>query len=224
MSRRLPRPGLYAIADTATLAASGRDLTTIMDAAMAGGARLVQYRDKTTEHARRKREAAELVRLGRAHGVPVLINDDLALALAVAADGVHLGADDPDPAGARAQLGGDAIIGVSCYDQLARARAAAAAGADYIAFGRMFPSTTKPGGPQPQPGLLQTARRETGLAICGIGGITTANAAAVVAAGADYIAVIGDLLLAADVYRQAATFTALFGRADASTDCHDPGS
>ncbi len=218
MSARLPRGGLYAIADTATLAAHGRELATVMGAAMAGGARLVQYRDKTTDHARREREAAELVGLGRAHGVPVLINDDPELALAVAADGVHLGADDADPDGVREQLGVGAIIGVSCYDQLARARAAAETGADYVAFGRMFPSATKPGGPRPQAGLLRAARRETGLPVCAIGGITTANVETVVAAGADFVAVIGDLLLAADVYHQAATFAALFERVDAGID------
>lgn len=213
MNARPPLRGLYAIADTATL--GGREPGRVMAAAMAGGARLVQYRDKSADDARRHREASALVSLGRAHGVPVLINDDLALALAVGADGVHLGADDADPAMARESLGADTIIGVSCYDELARARAAAHAGADYLAFGRMFASTTKPGGPRPAPGVLHSARRETGLAICAIGGITTANAPMAIAAGADLVAVIGDLLLAADVRARAAAFAELFEGPDA---------
>lgn len=204
--------GLYAIADTATLA--GDDPVAAVEAAIDGGAVLVQYRDKGRGRRRRLAEAAALVQLGRRRGVPVLINDDVALAADCGADGVHLGADDDDIPGARHRLGSRAIIGASCYDDIERARQAAAAGADYLAFGRMFPSATKPGGPRPLPGLLGAARAQTGLPICAIGGITTANAAGVIAAGADLLAVIGDLFGASDIHARAAEYARLFETRD----------
>jgi thiamine-phosphate pyrophosphorylase len=106
--------------------------------AIAGGARIVQHRDKSGDADQRAQEAAELLQVCRAHGVPLIINDDVELALRVGADGVHLGREDPDPEKARRRLGDRAIIGVSCYDQLERARWAQAVGAQYAAFGRFF--------------------------------------------------------------------------------------
>lgn len=206
--------GLYAIADTATLA--GRDLEAAVAAAISGGAALVQYRDKGGDAQRRLREARNLVRITAAQGVPLLINDDVELARASGAAGVHLGADDGDAATARAVLGANALIGISCYDELDRALAAARAGADYVAFGRMYPSRTKPGGPRPRPGLLAAARARTGLPVCGIGGITLANAPEVIAARADLLAVIGDLFEADDIGARAAAYARLFAA--------DPGS
>lgn len=203
----IPR-GLYPIVDTAVLAE--RDPVEAARAALAGGAVMLQYRDKSADGERRLREARGLVALAADFDVPVLINDDPDLATASGAAGVHVGADDAAPGAARSKLGPDARIGVSCYDDLARAHSAAVAGADYIAFGRMFLSATKPGGPRPPLSLLGQARTETGLAVCAIGGITVANAPQVIAAGADLIAVIGDLWDAADITERAAAYTRLF--------------
>ncbi len=204
--------GLYAIADADTLA--GRNLLAAVAAAIDGGAALVQYRDKQSGPAQRAERARTLVELGRGRGVPVIINDDIELARATGAAGVHLGDGDGDPAQARARLGGDAIIGVSCYDELERARRGAAAGADYVAFGRMFPSPTKPEGPRPPHNILRRAREVTGLPVCAIGGITVDNAPKLIAAGADLLAVITDLFAADDIAARAAQYRALFAQKD----------
>jgi thiamine-phosphate pyrophosphorylase len=196
--------GLYAIADTATLGADGDDaggagldgapdFDAAVTAALAGGARLVQYRDKTDHAERRTHQAAALVAACRRHGALALINDDPELAASSGADGVHVGGGDPDPGAARARLGPTAYIGVSCYGELERARAAQAAGADYIAFGRMYASATKAGGPHASLELLARAGAATGLPVCAIGGITVDRAPTLIAAGADLVAVVGDL-------------------------------
>ena len=148
--------GLYAIADSAYLAADR--FVPAVRAALEGGARVIQYRDKTSDTATRERIARELNALCRAQGVPLLINDDVALAAIVGAAGVHIGRDDPQIDKARAVLGPAALIGVSCYNDLARAQAAQAAGADYVAFGRFFPSRTKPQAVPATPELLRAAR------------------------------------------------------------------
>lgn len=206
-ARRIPR-GLYAIADRETI--GGARFEQAVEGALRGGAVMVQYRDKGTDRARRLHEAQWLVHACRRFGARAIINDDPALALEAGADGVHVGADDGDPAAVRERLGPEAIIGVSCYDRLAPAMRARAAGADYVAFGRMYPSTTKPGGPRPDFELLQRARGATGLPICAIGGITAVRAPALIAAGADLLAVIGDLFDRADVAARAAEYATLF--------------
>jgi len=207
--RALMLRGLYAIADRATLAE--REPAAAVEAALAGGAALVQYRDKGPDTAgRRRREAAAIVALCQRHGVPAVINDDVDLAVATGADGVHLGADDADPARARARLGVHAIIGASCYADRGRALRAAAAGVDYVALGRVRPSRTKPGGPHAPLALLGEVRAATRLPVCAIGGITLADAEGIIAAGADMLAVIGDLFTAADIRARAAAYAALF--------------
>jgi thiamine-phosphate pyrophosphorylase len=128
--------------------------------------------------------------------VPLIINDDLALALAIGADGVHLGRDDGDPAEARRALGPGRILGVSCYDEWARAEAGAAAGVDYLAFGAVYPSPTKPHAPRAGLELLARAKRELGLPVAAIGGITLDNAPPLIAAGASLLAVISDVFSA----------------------------
>ena len=202
------RPGLYAIADTATLGAEA--LEPAVAAALAGGATLVQYRDKGDDTQRRRRQAAHLARLCRARGVRLIVNDDVELAAGVAADGVHVGGDDAAPEVARHRLGPGAIVGVSCYASLERARRARAAGADYIAFGRVYASSTKASSVRAPLSLLRQARDETGLAVCAIGGITAERAPEVVAAGADLVAVIGDLWDSPDVEERARRFAAAF--------------
>jgi thiamine-phosphate pyrophosphorylase len=139
MHAKLQGQGLYVITD-----GPRPDLLEVVAQALAGGARLLQYRDKTADPLRRLDEARALRALCAARQVPMIVNDDVELAHAAGAAGVHLGEDDSDVAAARAALGDEAIIGVSCYDSLERARELAAAGADYIAFGAFFPSPTKP--------------------------------------------------------------------------------
>ncbi|MDW8478904.1 MAG: thiamine phosphate synthase [Xanthomonadales bacterium] len=172
------------------------------------GVALLQYRDKRSAPEERRRRAASLAALCSRHGVPLIVNDDPGLAAEVGAAGVHLGRDDPDPAAARALLGPRAIIGVSCYDDLERGRRAASAGADYLAFGSIFPSATKPGAARAGIGLLEAARRAFALPLCAIGGITPANAAAVRAAGADLLAVISSVFAAASPERALAELLA----------------
>jgi thiamine-phosphate pyrophosphorylase len=158
----------------------------------------------------RERIARELVALCRERGVPLLINDDIALAAVVGATGVHLGREDADIASARRALGARALIGVSCYNEIGRARAAAAAGADYVAFGRFFPSHTKPLAVQASLELLRAARTELSLPIVAIGGITPENGGSLIAAGADALAVIEGIFNQPDIRAAAARYARLF--------------
>jgi len=201
---RFPHRGLYAITD-----GPRADLLEAVAQALAGGARVLQYRDKTTDSARRQAEAVALRQFCDAHAVPLIINDDIALAVAVGADGVHLGRDDSEVAAARAALGAGAMIGVSCYDSLDRARAAAAAGADYVAFGAFFPSPTKPHAARASLDLLRQSAT-LGLPRVAIGGITPDNARSLVEAGADFLAVISAVFGATDVRVAAQRFARLY--------------
>ncbi|MCE5231750.1 MAG: thiamine phosphate synthase [Mizugakiibacter sp.] len=185
------------------------DLRDAAAAALDGGATLLQYRDKTADAPRRLREAQALAQLCADRGVPLIVNDDIELAAAVGAAGVHLGEHDDDIAAARARLGADAIVGVSCYDSARRARQLAAAGADYLAFGAFFPSSTKPAARRAAPALLREARA-LGLPLVAIGGITPDNGGTLVEAGADYLAVIAAVFGAADVRAAARRFADLF--------------
>lgn len=206
MSGRCPRRGLYAI--TREGYASPAALAAAVAAAIRGGAVVIQYRAKTAVDS--QAEAAALLAVCRAAGVPLLINDDMALALRIDADGVHLGRDDGDPETARRLLGPDAIIGVSCYDSVDLARRAAAQGADYVAFGRFFPSQTKPHAPCARLDTLIQARRELAIPLVAIGGITAANGGELVRAGADMLAVIEGVFGAEDPETAAQMFTGLF--------------
>jgi len=206
--RRTWQRGLYAITDPDLLA--GEDWLSQVEAAMANGAALIQYRDKSADPVLRRQRAEALLKRCRAHGVPLLINDDVDLVARVGADGIHLGRDDTDLTAARHRLGPGAIIGISCYNQLPRARAAAAAGADYVAFGRFFPSHTKPHAVQAERALLQRARRELDIPLVAIGGITADNGGELIAAGADLLAVIHGLFGQADVAAATRHLTGLF--------------
>ena len=204
MHARLRGNGLYVITD-----GPNPDLLMAVRQALAGGARLLQYRDKTTDAARRLAEARAIQAVCAACKVPMIVNDDVALALAVGADGVHLGEEDGDLAAARAALGQDAIIGVSCYDSLERARQLARAGADYLAFGAFFPSPTKPHARRASPDLLRQSAT-LGLPRVAIGGITPENGGSLIDAGAEYLAVISAVFAAPDVQAAAARFSQLF--------------
>ncbi|MBS0571573.1 MAG: thiamine phosphate synthase [Proteobacteria bacterium] len=199
-----PLRGLYAITD-----GPRADLADACAAAIRGGVAIIQYRDKTTAAARRHAEASTLADLCARHGTPLIVNDDVELAATVGAAGVHLGEDDPAIAIARAQLGAAAIIGVSCYDSLERARELAAAGADYLAFGSFFASRTKPHRRRADPDLLRAARA-FGKPLVAIGGITPDNAAALIAAGADFVAAISGVFAQADIAAATRRYADLF--------------
>jgi len=169
----------------------------------------LQYRNKRADASLREQQALALRALCRSAGVPLIINDDAALAATVRADGVHIGEHDGDIPAARALLGDGAIIGVSCYDELDRAEIAARAGADYIAFGAFFPSPTKPNARRAEPALLQAAVR-LGVQQVAIGGITPDNARPLIAAGADLVAVISGVFDAADPVSAAQAYRACF--------------
>lgn len=176
-----------------------------------GGVELVQYRDKAASPQQRAEAVRALLQACHAHGARLIVNDDLELALAAGADGVHLGRDDGDLSQARARLGADRLLGVSCYAEWARAEAAVAQGADYIAFGALFDSPTKPAAGRAPLELIRRARQAwPDKPVCGIGGITLANAAQAVSAGADLLAVISDVFSAADPQAQALAYRALF--------------
>ncbi|MDR3221009.1 MAG: thiamine phosphate synthase [Candidatus Accumulibacter sp.] len=201
--------GLYAI--TPEMPDTGECLARVR-AALRGGARILQYRDKSGDAARQRAMAAALRALTREFAALLIINDSVPLALAVEADGVHLGGDDGDPADARQALGPGKILGVSCYADFDRARAAARAGVDYVAFGAVFASPTKPRAVRADLALFTRCRGELHLPVCAIGGITLDNAAAVVAAGADMLAVITDIFQAdeAAIEARARAYQSLF--------------
>lgn len=201
--------GLYAVTPDA-LCAQPERLLRAVGAALEGGAALIQYRDKRSARETRGRLGRELRALCHARGALFIVNDDVALAEAVEADGVHLGAHDLPLAEARRRLGPAALIGVSCANRLERALAAQAGGASYVAFGRFFPSRTKPDAPQAVPALLREARAALRLPICAIGGVTPENAGALVAAGADMVAAIEGIFGAPDIAAAARAYAACF--------------
>ena len=188
--------GLYAIT------AEAGDLERKVRLALEGGIALLQYRSKARDHA----QAATIVRMAHDYGVPVIINDDVELALALDAAGAHLGGDDGDLRAARERLGAR-LLGASCYNQLERARAAVQAGADYIAFGSVFASPTKPAAVRAPLGLFA---HRLGVPLAAIGGITLDNAPQLIAAGADLLAVISDLFDAPDIRQRARDYGKLF--------------
>ncbi|MGH8414631.1 MAG: thiamine phosphate synthase [Gammaproteobacteria bacterium] len=200
--------GLYAVTDSRLT--PDEKLLPAVEAAIRGGARLVQYRDKTDEKTRREREARALVQLCHDHEVAMIINDDANLAATVGADGVHLGQHDTPLQNARVQLGPRAIIGVSCYGSLEQAVAAIHAGADYVAFGSFFPSPTKPDATLVPLSLLKDVHRQLNVPICAIGGITLENGAALMSAGADMLAVISGLFSQTDIEAAARRYARLF--------------
>ena len=196
MSKLVPR-GIYAITDSTLI--TPEELVVSVAQAIAGGVSMIQYRDKGADHGRRRWEVQDLLTLCRPLGVPLIINDDVALAAEVGAAGVHLGRDDGDIASAREVLGAGAIIGVSCYNDLERAIAAERAGADYVAFGRFFSSSSKPYASPAELTTLQQAKAQITIPVVAIGGITPQNGAQLVAAGADLLAVIHALFGQVDI-------------------------
>ena len=206
MNSRWPRRGLYAITpdepDTDRLLARVRPV-------LSAGATWLQYRNKPASDELRTEQAMALLPLCRSAGVPLIINDDWALAAAVGADGAHLGEDDGEIALARHELGPDCILGASCYDDVRIARQAVFAGASYVAFGAFYPSPTKPNARRATPALLEEAAA-LGVPRVAIGGITPDNARSLVSAGADLIAVISGVFEAPDPAAAARAYLSCF--------------
>lgn len=188
--------GLYAITPEVS------DAVEKVSLALQGGVALLQYRRKRRDLT----EARAVAALARRHGVPLIVNDDVELALELEADGVHLGRDDGDLGAARRRLG-ERIVGASCYDDPGLARRAVQAGADYVAFGSVFASPTKPAAVRAPLTLFAT---RLGVPLCAIGGITLENAPLVLGAGADLLAVVTDLFDAPDIRARAAQYQRLF--------------
>jgi thiamine-phosphate pyrophosphorylase len=186
---KFPPHGLYAI--TQTEHKSIQRIVAEVEKVIIGGAAVVQYRDKNPKDA--KFLATELVNVCHRYQIPLIINDDVELAVQVTADGVHLGEDDDSIAQARQRLGNNAIIGVSCYNSVEKALDAQQQGADYVAFGRFFPSSSKPLAAPAEISTLYEAKRVLTIPIVAIGGILPENGTKLLNAGADLLAVIGGL-------------------------------
>jgi len=200
--------GLYAITDE-NLIPEARFIATIKQA-LQGGTSIIQYRDKSANETKRLEQASALRSLCNQFKATLIINDDIALAQAVAAHGVHLGEDDVTIEQARLMLGDEAIIGISCYNQLQRAHEAQAAGADYVAFGTMFTSPTKPNARSASCELISEAKSQLEIPVCAIGGIGKSNVARVIDSGADMTALISGLFSAGNICFTAEHISRLF--------------
>ena len=199
--------GLYAVtpdeADTDLLLAK-------VEAALQGGISMLQYRNKLADHKLQTQQARAILPLCRQYQVPFIINDSVKLCLTLDADGVHIGAEDGNLTEIRTRIGKYKILGASCYDRFDLALAAQQAGADYVAFGACFASSTKPNAPVANLSLFDQARTQLTIPAVAIGGITLTNAAQVIAAGADSLAVINAIFNATDVKSSTEQFTQLF--------------
>ena len=204
---RLPA-GLYAITDSTMLARRGTEYA--VGAALRGGARTIQYRDKDSDPGVREGEALRIAALCREFDATFLVNDDVELAMRAGADGVHLGRDDRSYDEVRMEFGHQLIVGVSCYDSIDRALEAHAAGVDYVAFGSAFPSPTKPDAVRAPLALYREAATQLDLPVIAIGGINVSNGAELVAAGCHALAVISALFGAADIEYAASELAGLF--------------
>jgi thiamine-phosphate pyrophosphorylase len=207
MRAHLPGPGLYALTpdwdDTALMLERA-------EALIAGGAVMLQYRHSGASARTQRAQAGALRQLCARHAIPFIVNDSVALCLEVDADGVHLGRDNTPIAEARARLGAGRIIGATCYDQLERAHAAAADGADYVAFGGFYRSSRKDYAPTTPMGLIDDAVATLPLPVAAIGGMSPRNCAPLIARGARWIAAIGSVFDTPDSEHAARLFKRLF--------------
>lgn len=199
--------GLYAI--TPDLA-NTEQLGIMVEAAILGGASLIQYRNKAADAKLRIAQARALLDICKKHHVPLIINDHVKLCLALDADGVHIGSDDGDIAAIKQRIGPDKILGTSCYNRLELAQQAEVLGADYVAFGACFSSGTKPNAPKAELKLFTQAQSQIKVPLVGIGGITLDNAPSLIEAGASSIAVINALWNSTDIAKTAQQFSKLF--------------
>jgi len=208
MSPSINLHGIYAITDERLLLDAA--LLPAVEKALMAGVRLVQYRNKSGDSNKRRQQASELLRLCRAHGTPLIINDDVELCSAIGADGVHLGQQDAALSEARLALGNRAIIGVTCHQSLEMARTAQEGGADYAAFGRFFPSSTKPDAPAANLAILREAQDRLDIPVVAIGGINAENGGSLTEAGADMLAVVGGIFGAGDIASNVNALNELF--------------
>lgn len=200
--------GLYAITDENLIPESA--FTATIEQALSGGTAIIQYRDKSGIETKRLQQASALRSLCNEYRASLIINDDIALAKAVAADGVHLGENDISIEQARLILGNNAIIGISCYNQLQLGARAQAAGADYVAFGAVFTSPTKPHARSASCELISEAKSQLDIPVCAIGGIDKSNVESVIEAGADMTALISGLFTEPDIRLTAEHISRLF--------------
>jgi thiamine-phosphate pyrophosphorylase len=203
-----PSRGLYAVTDSALCRTLG--VAESVREVIQGGAVAIQYRDKSNNSARRLQDATLLLEICRRAGVPLIVNDDLALASEIGADGVHIGRDDGTISRARAILGSESVIGVSCYDSVDLGVSAQTAGASYVAFGSFFPSRTKPSAPPVDIDSIARRRREIQVPVVAIGGINPVNAAPLIASGIDLVAVVSGLFASSEPRSAARQFSQLF--------------
>lgn len=207
MSRKRLR-GLYAITDEKLIAESA--FIAVVEQALSGGASIIQYRDKSANTDKRLHQAGALRTLCDKYNACLIINDDISLAKSVAADGVHLGEDDIPIEQARQVLGDNFVIGISCYNLIEAALDAQAAGADYVAFGAVFSSPTKPNARTASCELINNAKSQLDIPVCAIGGIDKSNVSSVIDAGADMTALISGLFAESDIRHTAAYVSRLF--------------
>ena len=200
--------GLYAITDEKLIAPD--QFSNTLERALLGGTTIIQYRDKSKDSSKRLEQASMLKTLCETHGAALIINDDIELAESVCAHGVHLGKDDSSIDEARKVLGENTIIGISCYNQLEKALEAEQAGADYVAFGTMFSSPTKPDAATAGTELIKEAKKQLSIPVCAIGGIDSSNVEDVVNAGADMTALISGLFAVQDIQSTARHISQLF--------------
>jgi thiamine-phosphate pyrophosphorylase len=199
--------GLYAITPDTT---DTESLVARVKRALEGGARFVQYRNKIASPELRREQAQALQAVCVAHGASLIVNDHAELARDIDAAGVHIGADDGEVEYARATVGADKVVGVSCYRRIELAVEAEAQGADYVAFGSFYPSSVKPGAVRAPIDLMRQAKAAVKVPVVAIGGITVENARPLIEAGADALAVITGVFSAPDVAAAARAFTALY--------------
>jgi len=208
--RRKRLHGLYVITDSTLALQAQQPIETMIAQALAGGARIIQYRNKNANNTVRFREARQLLQLCKSAAATFLVNDDVELAAEIDADGVHLGQQDMPLPAAREYLGSGKIIGITCHALIDHAEIAQQQGADYVAFGRFFASQTKPAAPAAGLDILTEAKQRLHIPVCAIGGITVQNAAQVIEHGADMLAVVNAVLAAPDIAHAANEFAQLF--------------
>mgnify|MGYP004003945051 FL=1 len=185
--------GIYAITPNKIL-----DLNAIEQAIIAHKISVLQYRHKTTDVSIKLNEAKQLQQLCLRHNTLFIVNDDINLVQKIKADGVHLGKDDTSIKVARAQLGSDAIIGASCYNDIKLAKIAQDKGVNYVAFGALFPSNTKPNAPHCPLDIIMQAKQALAIPIVGIGGVDFDNQQQALDAGCDAVAMINALFQSTD--------------------------
>lgn len=189
--------GLYAITDENLIAEE--TFSESIESALLGGVSIVQYRDKSADQKKRLQQAKAIRALCTQYQATCIINDDIELAKTVNADGIHLGKDDTELSYARQVLGEDAIIGISCYNDIDLAIDAEKNSADYVAFGTMFSSPTKPDAVCATPEMISRAKQQLSIPVCAIGGITGENIQQLIQHQADMAAVISSLFSADDI-------------------------